>query len=108
MSDVMVKCGTMRPITPSGQLYNRIQLNGLVDGRAEVIDIDSGSGKVLIIDGDAISKGKMPNLIATGWLSTAGIVGHVAGIALLVDPKNLEPSIFGERRHPKSLYTTEV
>lgn len=104
----MVKSGTIRPIKPSGKQYNRIQLNGLVEGRAEVIDIDSESGKVLIIDGDAISKGKMPNLIATGWLSTAGIIGHVAGIALLVDPTNLEPSIFGERRHPKSLYTTEA
>ena len=59
-------------------------------------------------NGDAISKGKMPNLIATGWLSTAGIVGHVAGIALLVDPRNLEPAIFAERRHPKSLYTSEI
>lgn len=104
----MVKSGTIRPISPSGKQYNRIQLNGLVDGRAEIIDIDSGSGKMLVIDGDAISKGKMPNLIATGWLSTAGIIGHVAGIALLVDPRNLEPSIFGERRHPKSLYTTEA
>lgn len=108
MSDIMVKCGTIRPIKPSGKLYNRIQLNGLVEGRAEVIDIDSRSGKMLVIDGDAISKGKMPNLIATGWLSTSGIIGHVAGIALLVDPMNLEPTIFGERRHPKSLYTTGI
>ena len=108
MSDIMVKCGTMRPIKPSGKYYNRIQLNGLVDGRAEVIDIGSESGKVLVIDGDALSKGKMPNRIATGWLNTAGIIGHVAGVALLVDPMNLEPMIFGERRHPKSLYTTDA
>lgn len=104
MSDVMVKCGTMQPICPMGQYYTRIQLNGLVDGRAEILDIDSESGKMLVIDGDGMRKGKIPNVIATGWLTTSGIIGHVAGTALLIDARKLDPAMLADRRRPTNLY----
>lgn len=104
MSDIMVKCGTMQPIYPMGQYYTRVQLNGLVDGRAEIIDIDSETGKMLVIDGDGMRKGKIPNRIATSWLNISGIIGHVAGTALLIDAQKLEPAMLADRRHPTNLY----
>lgn len=88
MSDVMVKDGCMRPIKPmNGRCYTLLELQQLVGGIIELVDLGK---KYLVLDEEGKLKGKMVNLIATGWLQQEGIHDFAVGTALLIDKKHLK------------------
>lgn len=82
MSDVLVKDGCMRPISPmNGRRYTLVELQGLVDGYIEVVDLGE---KWLVFDEDGKVKGKLVNSIGTGWLRTVDAGGYLCGTVLLI------------------------
>ena len=90
MGDVLAKCtGTLQPIRPmNGESYTLTEMQHYVGGYIETVNV--GNGKVLIVDEEGKLKGKLPNMIATGWLQVEGIHDYVAGDAMLIDRKHIK------------------
>lgn len=84
MSDVLVTVtGIIKPVSPmNGDYYTMPEIQSHVGNYVQKIRIGS---KILIVDEEGKSKGKMPNRIATGWLINEGINEFVAGNALLIE-----------------------
>ena len=64
-----------------------LELQQLVGGNIELVDLGK---KYLVLDEEGKLKGKMVNLIATGWLQQEGIHDFAVGTALLIDKKHLK------------------
>ena len=102
MIDWKIKDGLrMEMQRPGGSQYSRIELNGLVDGHAEVMEIPSPTGKVMVYDGDARAKGKLINRIATGFVMTLGGYELMYGVVLLLDREHIEPSMMEDMKQMK-------
>lgn len=65
----------------NGKFYTLVELQSYVGGNIEVVRLQEG--KILIVDEEGKLKGKLPNHIATGWITAAGYHDWVAGDALL-------------------------
>lgn len=90
MSDVLAKCtGTLQPIRPmNGKSYTLTEMQHYVGGYIETVSL--GNDKVLIVDEEGKLQGKLPNMIATGWLQEEGIHDYVAGDAMLIDREHIK------------------